>query len=230
MRLCLVACAALLAAGSANAQMSSPPLAIPPTAVAAVAAVSSTSAVSSSSSRARSPVAGVSSDSDSFCQIPDEIGPVGVFDPFTLQAYVGYSYTQVRGFAGLQQGRSGFEGSISYFCKSWLGVEGTLSASVGTQMNERSILDFAGAGPRFRWAGPRALEFWAHALVGPAHYTPKFANSSGWAFGYETGIGVDALAHHRRVAYRLGLDMVGTHFFDETQLSPKVTVGVVWKF
>jgi hypothetical protein len=121
--------------------------------------------------------------------------------------------------------------SLSYYYKGgWVAADGEFMATFGSQFNQRSRFLFAGGGPRFRWAGERHVEFWGHALVGGSHYTPQTAFGSQSAFAYEAGLGVDALAHHQRLAYRLEVDMLGTRYFGTYQYSPKASVGIVWKF
>lgn len=157
--------------------------------------------------------------------------PVGVYENFNFQAYAGYTFLRFYEAPHMIQSRNGFDLGMSYFYNGgWFGVEGALTGGFGSQFGQRSRFLFGGGGPRFRWAGERALEYWGHVLVGGSHYTPQTAFGSQNAFGYEAGLGVDANAHHRRIAYRLELDMVGTRYFSTYQYSPKVSVGVVYKF
>jgi hypothetical protein len=46
---------------------------------------------------------------------------------------------------------------------------------------------------------------------------------------YEAGGGVDIRARWR-LSYRIEVDMVGTHYYNTYQYSPKVTAGIVIKF
>lgn len=158
-------------------------------------------------------------------------GPVGVFENYNFQAYLGYTFFRFYEAPHLIQSRNGFDSSIAYYLNSgWFGVDGSLFGGFGDQGPYRSRFVFAGGGPRFRWSGDRALEYWAHVLVGGAHYTPQTAFGGQGAFAYEAGLGVDATAHHRRLAYRLELDMIGSRFFNTYQYSPKVSAGIVFKF
>jgi hypothetical protein len=89
---------------------------------------------------------------------------------------------------------------------------------------------FAGGGPRVRWSAPRDVEIFAHGLVGGSHYTPQTAYGGQGAFAYEVGLGADVNAHHQRLSYQVELDMIGSHYFGTQQLSPKGSVGIVWRF
>jgi len=40
----------------------------------------------------------------------------------------------------------------------------------------------------------------------------------------------DINMHRWRYAYRIGADMVGTHYFGSNQFSPKFSTGFVYKF
>ena len=77
-------------------------------------------------------------------------------------------------------------------------------------------------GARVRWAPftRTNIEIWAHGLAGASHYTPQRAHSSQGAFAYEVGGGIDINMHRWRYAYRIGADMVGTHYFGTNQFSP----------
>jgi hypothetical protein len=156
---------------------------------------------------------------------------IGVFENFNFQAYVGFTLARFYEAPHQIQTREGFDSSIAYYYKGgWIAADGELMGTFGSQFNQRSRWLFAGGGPRFRWAAQRNIELWAHGLVGGSHYTPQTAYGGQGAFAYEAGIGADALAHHRRLAYRLEVDMIGSRFFNTYQYSPKASVGIVWKF
>jgi hypothetical protein len=158
-------------------------------------------------------------------------GVIGVFENYNFQASVGYTFLRFYEAPHQIQSRNGFNSNfVYYYHGGWFGADGSLLGSFGSQFGQRSRFVFAGGGPRFRWAGRRAVEFWGHVLVGGSHYTPQTAFGSQGAFGYEMGGGVDANAHHRRLAYRLELDMIGTRYFSTYQYSPMAAVSVVWKF
>jgi hypothetical protein len=120
--------------------------------------------------------------------------------------------------------------SIAYYWKDWLGFEGEMAATKGTQFGQNSWFLFGGGGPRFRWSGPRGLELWGHVLVGGSHFTPQTSFGKQEAFAYEAGGGVDAHSPWPRLGFRVGADMVGSHYFSTYQYSPKIFAGVVFKF
>jgi hypothetical protein len=213
--------AGALLAGTCTAQVSSPSLYMP-SAVTASLAANSTSAP----------------EPDSYSLPPEPApaakpqgGVVGVYETYKFQAYVGYTFLRFYEAPHQIQSRNGFNSSIVYYYRSGLvGAEGSLLGSFGSQYGDRSRFLFAGGGPRVRWSAPRGLEVWAHGLVGGSHYTPQTAYGKQGAFAYEAGVGVDADAHHLRLAYRLELDMIGSRYFNTNQLSPMAAVGLVWKF
>ena len=111
-----------------------------------------------------------------------------------------------------------------------LGAEGSLTTTFGSISGERSDFVFAGGGPRFRWSAPRGIELWAHGLVGGANFGPRIAGFGQDSLGYELGGGIDISAHRERLAYRFEADMIGTRLYRVTQYSPKLSVGIVFKF
>src|SRR5580693_7713856 len=120
-------------------------------------------------------------------------GNVSVFENYNFQASVGYTFLRFYEAPHQIQNRNGFNSNLVYYYHGgWLGVDGSLLGGFGSQGSQRSRFLFAGAGPRFRWAGERAIEFWGHGLVGGSHYTPQTIYGSQGAFGYELGGGVDA--------------------------------------
>jgi opacity protein-like surface antigen len=123
---------------------------------------------------------------------------------------------------------SGVTGSVVYYgAGGFLGVEGQVSDVFGSSNGRRSQLVFGGGGARFRWPN-RSLQPWAHVVLGGAYLTPQppFGNNS--AFGYKLGGGVDYNPHHSHMAFRLSVDMLGSAFFKTYQVSPEVSVGVVF--
>jgi hypothetical protein len=126
---------------------------------------------------------------------------------------------------------NGFDLGITYYpTSSWLGADGDVFAEFGSFSNRSSrFTDYLG-GVRARWLGPRNLELWAHGLVGSAKFVPVTTSGGQTAFSYEAGGGVDLGIPHRRLAYRVQADMVGTRLFHTYQFSPKISFGVVFKF
>jgi hypothetical protein len=129
------------------------------------------------------------------------------------------------------QNANGFDiGAVYYYHSSFYGADGEMVGTFGSALGYNSRFTFASGGPRFRWNGPRGLELWGHGLVGIADLVPRTAYGPENSFGYEVGGGIDIDAHHRRIAYRAEADLLGTHFFGTYQYSPKVSVGIVFKF
>jgi hypothetical protein len=240
----LLTSALFLAATAANAQVNSPSLLMPaaadPSAAlsaapapdsAALPAVPAPSADPGPAdlSLSAEPAPASSSSATSAQKGPRPV--VGVFENFNFQASVGYTFLRFYEAPHQVESRNGFVSNFVYYYNGgWIGVDGSLLGALGSQFNERSRFLFGGAGPRLRWPGERSVEFWGHALVGGAHYTPQTSYGTQGAFGYEVGGGIDANAHHRRLAYRAEINMIGTRFFNTYQYSPMAAVSLVWKF
>jgi hypothetical protein len=159
-------------------------------------------------------------------------GAVAVYETYSWQLAADYAFLRFYEVPGVQ--KNYWQGLIvtgNYYFKNWLAAEGEFMATGGdTQSNVESHVAFGGGGPRFRWSGPRNIELFGHALFGHAHFVPQTPFGSQGAFAYVLGGGVDINAHHRRFAYRVGADMLGTHFFGTNQFSPRAYVGFVFKF
>jgi len=155
----------------------------------------------------------------------------GVYQTYSFQIYGGYTFMRFYEAPHVTQTQNGFNfGGVYYYRSGFVGADGEMLAMFGSALGLKSRLAFAGGGPRIRWSGPRGVEVWGHGLVGGAHLTPRTAFGSMGAFGYEIGGGVDINARHRRLAYRMEADMLGTHFFGTYQFSPKVSVGIAYRF
>jgi hypothetical protein len=154
----------------------------------------------------------------------------GVHENYSWQAYLGYTYLRFYEVPGTTQNKNGFNYSMVYFINKWIGADGEFVATFGSQSGTSSHLLLGMGGGRVRWAAPRGLELWAHGLAGESHFTPQTPYGGQSAMGFEAGAGVDINAHHRRLAYRVSGDMVGTRYFNTYQYSPKISVGVVFKF
>jgi len=160
-----------------------------------------------------------------------QVPVIGVYERYSFQAYVGYTFMRFYEVPHQIYSLNGFDSAITYYPESgWIGGDGEFLGAFGSQGGVTSKLAFAAGGLRARWAGPRGLEIWTHGLAGRAHYVPQTAYGPQGAFAYEVGLGVDATGNRQRIAYRLGVDMVGTKFFGTYQLSPKMSVGIVFKF
>jgi hypothetical protein len=165
----------------------------------------------------------------SFAPAPPPQDVTSVFQSYAWQLYVGYTFFRFYTLPSITGSTNGFDIDMVYYLKDWVGVEGDLSATHGTQFNTSSWFAFGGGGPRFRWSARRGLEVWAHALVGYSHFTPQTAFGDQHALAYTFGGGVD-LPFKPRWSLRVGADAVGTQYFGTHQWSPKTSVGVVFKF
>jgi hypothetical protein len=154
-----------------------------------------------------------------------------VYEEYSWQAYLGYTFVRFYPYSGTTVSRNGFTYSMAYFYKGgWLGADGEFSATFGSLQGQTSDLLLGMGGPRVRWSGPRDLQFFAHGLVGTAHFSPRTPFGNEDAFGYEIGGGADLPLPLKRLELRAGADMVATHFFSTFQYGPKLSVGLVYKF
>ena len=178
------------------------------------------------------PLAAPAPGSDSSSEPPAQRPRVyGVFETYKWQAYVGYAFFRFFAVPSRKENMNGVDlGLVYYPTASWIGVDGDILAQYGTFLNHSSKFTGYMGGPRFRWQGPRGIELWAHGLAGFAKFLPQTALGGQTAFSYEAGGGVDVGAYRRRFSYRLEVDAVGTHFFHTNQVSPKISLGVVYRF
>ena len=161
---------------------------------------------------------------------PEPQGIQGVFENYSWQGYVGYTFLRAYVVPGTAVNQNGVNASVVWFYRDWIGFDGELMGAYGTLSGDSSWTFFGGAGPRLRWVGPRNLQVFAHGLVGYAHLTPQTPFGGENAFAYELGGGVDLMPPHHRFGYRLEADMLGTRYFSVYQYSPKVSAGIVFKF
>lgn len=157
----------------------------------------------------------------------------GVKPNYDFQAYLGYTFLRFYEVPGTQINTNGFNYGIVYYpdyFKGWLGADGEFVLTFGSQFDEKARFLLGMGGVRVRWAAPRNVEVWGHALAGGSHYVPQTSYGSQGAFGYELGGGVDINTHNSRWAYRIGADVVGTLYFNTYQFSPKFSAGIVYKF
>ena len=162
-------------------------------------------------------------------------GVYGVKPVYPFQGYLGYTFVRFYEEPGTAINTNGFNYSIVFFprqLKNLVGADGEFVLGLGDQYpyQARFLLGLGGA--RVRWAPftRTNIEIWGHGLAGASHYTPQTPYGKQGAFAYEIGGGVDINAHRWRYAYRLGVDMVGTHYFGTNQFSPKISAGFVYKF
>lgn len=154
----------------------------------------------------------------------------GVFPSSNWQAYAGYAYARFYAFPGTTVNRNGFDLSLTYFFKNWLAGEGDFLATFGSLSGQTSDFIVGAGGIKLRWSTSNRIDVWAHGLVGGANFTPQTPYGKQGALAYELGAGLDIPSRHRRLAYRVEADMVGTHFFSAYQYSPKISVGIVYRF
>jgi hypothetical protein len=111
-----------------------------------------------------------------------------------------------------------------------LGAEGQVSDSFSSQSGQTSRLFFAGGGVRFRLTTIRQIQPWIHFVAGYAQVSPtnvSYGDHSGIAD--KVGGGVDFIPRHGRLSFRASADMFNTNFFRTYQLSPEISVGVVFR-
>lgn len=153
-----------------------------------------------------------------------------VYETYRWQAYVGYEYLRFYEVPAITKNSNGFMYSMVYYLKDWIGLDGELNATHLSQYNTGGWFLLGAGGPRFRWSAPRGLEVWGHVMGGYSHFKPETSFGADHAPAFEVGGGVDIAAHRGRLSYRVEADMVGTRYFSTYQYSPKVSVGVVFKF
>ncbi|MGB8543042.1 MAG: hypothetical protein WCD49_15540 [Candidatus Acidiferrales bacterium] len=154
----------------------------------------------------------------------------GVFENYSWQAYVGYTFVRFYELPNVAENQNGVNGGATWFYNDWLGFDVEALGAHGTLGGASSWTVFVGVGPRVRmWAG-RNIEVFGHTLIGGAAFWPDTPYGSQGAFGYELGGGVDLRPHRSKFALRLEGDVLGTRFFQTNQWSPKVSAGIVYKF
>jgi hypothetical protein len=157
-------------------------------------------------------------------------GVQGVFANYTVEVYGGYTYFRFYEAPHLAANMNGFNFSGVYYPRDWVGLDGELAGTFGSQGGTSTQFFMGVAGPRFRWTSRRGFELWAHGMAGGAHFSPQTPFGSQEAFAFEAGGGIDLSSRHKRFAYRVSADLVGTSYFSTYQLSPKISTGIVYKF
>lgn len=158
-------------------------------------------------------------------------GVYGVKPVYPFEAYVGYTFFRFYEIPGTNVNMNGLNFSIVYYARSWIGADGEFVLTLGNQYPYQARFLLGLGGVRVR-ATPfqRNIEIWAHALAGATHFTPQTAYGKQGAFAYELGLGADLNLPHPRYAIRVSADMVGSTYFGTYQLSPKISVGFVYRF
>ena len=156
-------------------------------------------------------------------------GVYGVFPKFDWEASAGYTFLRFYEAPRTTPNTNGAYGSVVYYVKDWIGAEGEVNAAFGTLSGSTSHFVLPGGGVRLRWPMSGGIEIWGHALAGVSNLSPETPYGKSTTFAYEAGAGIE-IRTHRRWAYRIEGDAVGTFFFNTYQVSPKVSAGVVYKF
>jgi hypothetical protein len=152
-----------------------------------------------------------------------------VFENYSWQAYIGYTYMRFYELPSITKNTNGFNFGIVYYITNHWGIDGEFQGSYLHQGGTDGWFLFGGGGPRFRWALPRNVEIWAHGLGGWSHFTPQTAAGLQQAAAFEVGGGLD-FAFKPRWSLRVSADCVGSRYFDTYQFSPKASGGIVFKF
>jgi hypothetical protein len=197
--------------------------------LASPSAIASPSASAALSDRV-SPETGFSASSNSVPS-PDPQVVIGVRQNYPFQLYVGYTFLRFYEVPGTNINTNGFNYSIVYYPKDWIGPDGEFVLTLGDQYpyQAKFLLGMGGVRARMR-PFQRNIDTWVHVLVGRSHFVPQTAYGKQGAFAYEVGGGVDLNTSNGRYAIRAGADMVGTRYFNTNQFSPKISVGFVYKF
>ncbi|HEY6902895.1 MAG TPA: hypothetical protein VI216_01210 [Candidatus Acidoferrales bacterium] len=155
-----------------------------------------------------------------------------VFENYNWQLYGGYALFRFYAFPHRTETMNGVNIALTYYpTGNWFAADGDILGEFGSFLHHSSrFSSYMGGGRVRRRLGPRNVEIWAHGLAGFAKFLPQTALGGQTAFSYEVGGGVDLGIPRRRLAYRFQADMVGTRFFHTNQLSPKISIGVVYKF
>ena len=156
----------------------------------------------------------------------------GVFQNYNWQVSGGYTFIRFYVVPHVTTDMNGLNiGMVYYPGGRWIGGEGEFEGAWGSVAGcSCGKVALATGGPRFRWAAPRAVELWAHGLVGMVHFLPQTPFGGQTAFAYVVGGGADLGPKHSRIAYRVSGDMIGTRLFGTYQYSPQASVAVVFKF
>lgn len=154
----------------------------------------------------------------------------GVLPSYFGQIYGGYTFFRFYALPNATENMNGFNFSVAFYPREWIAADGEVMAAFGSESGVSSQFAAGMGGVRLRLPTERELEFWVHGLVGGAHFVPQTIFGGENALAYEAGGGVDLNPHHGRFTYRLQGDVLETHFFGTYQASPKVSVGLVYKF
>jgi hypothetical protein len=144
-----------------------------------------------------------------------------------MQVGVGFIFVSFNETPRTTVNNAGLNASVVYY-RDYLGAEAQISDVFGSQSGKTSQLLFAGGGIRLRWPNARSIQPWVHAVAGYSHLSPQTTLGSSSAPGYKVGGGLDLNPRHGRIGYRVSADMFGSNYFRTYQLSPEVSVGIVF--
>ncbi len=155
----------------------------------------------------------------------------GVTPDFNWQVYGGFTYSRLYQVPGTTVNLAGFDFALAYYPHiRWIAAEGDISATFGSQSGQSSQLVTEMGGIKLQLPGEHGSSFWIHGLAGGAYLAPKTVYGGQRAFSYEFGAGVDLAHRASQISYRVEGDIVGTFLFGTYQYSPKVSVGLVYRF
>ncbi len=160
--------------------------------------------------------------------MPQEVQ--GVFNKYSWDLYAGYTFFRFYEVPGVNSNMNGGNIAAVYYYRDWLGADVEGMAVYGSQPGQNSWLVFGGIGPRLRYVGPKGIDVWTHIMIGGMWITPQTPYGGQGALAGLGGVGVDLNAHHRHVALRVAIDGIASRFFNTYQISPKASVGIVYKF
>lgn len=164
--------------------------------------------------------------------LPQQHPPLrGIYPEAVVPWQIGVGYTFFRFYEvpSTTQSQNGFNVSMVYYVRDSIGGDVEIFSTYGSLSGQRTQVIFVGVGPRYRHPLSNRVDVWVHGLVGGSRFTPLTSYGGDSAFGYAAGAGFD-LNPHSRIGYRVQADMVGTAYFGTYQISPKVSVGVFFKF
>jgi hypothetical protein len=157
-------------------------------------------------------------------------GVQGVFEKYSYDVYVGYTFFRFYEVPGVESSMNGVNGSFVYWYHDRIGLDAEVFATYGSQPGQNSWLVSGAVGPRVRWIKPKGIDLWLHALGGGTYITPQTPYGGQTAISAIVGGGVDLNGHHRHMAIRIAIDGVASHYFETFQFSPKLSAGIVYKF
>ncbi|MGD0957810.1 MAG: hypothetical protein ABR953_13415 [Candidatus Acidiferrales bacterium] len=159
-------------------------------------------------------------------------GVQSVFQNYNWQAYFGYTFFRFYVVPKFTDNMNGLNLGIVYYPGGrWFGADGEFIGTWGRSIGPNTTKFVAGmGGGRVRWSAPHNLEVWGHGLVGISNLLPQTALGNQSAFLYELGAGVDLNVLNSHWAIRVSGDMIGTHYFNTYQYSPKISAGVVFRY